>query len=211
MGWFDSDQNHWTRTGVLVGLASVIVAAVTLAVAFVPKNTDDPAPVATRVSATASTSEYAQPSENTAEPTTAGANEPSIDASEGDEKDGGGVASVHISLDDVVSVSVGKRVGPSKWELRDWGGTPTARISVAWESRTASNVQITSDGCEMLISMNGPGDVPSQRSAACSQGHKSAFSNQSVVFVVHETGSYVITVSEGVSGVESTAELSVVA
>lgn len=110
------------------------------------------------------------------------------------------ITSIKVTFDDVVSVSVGKKVGPTKWQLEDWGGVPTARISVAWQSRTADNLEVESDTCEALITLRGPTDLPSHRSDECSQDHKSGFREDSVTFEVLHTGTYTVTVEDAVSG-----------
>lgn len=219
MGWFDADSKHWARTGVIIASVLSVVGLVFAAPAFWGAVTASSGQRAsTGASSTASSAETVIPEEPT--PSDSEFDEPSSEAPSSDEsstepRDQGNasttVASIHVSFDDVVSFKVGKKVGPSTWQLSDWGGKPTADISVAWEARSDDNVKIDSDSCEVIISITGPTDASSIRSSACSQGHVSGFRDESVVFRLHVQGNYTVTVTDKVSGVEGSDSFVVVA
>lgn len=121
----------------------------------------------------------------------------------------GGVATVKVDVDDA-SISVGKRVGPKKWQLEEWGDTPTVRVTVAWEARTAENARIDGDSCEMKISLSGPEDPPSFLSAECSQETRSSFNPTTALFEMTTAGRYKVTVRDAVSGVSESATFTVI-
>ena len=216
MGWFDANSGHWNRTGVLVAVVGVLIAAVPLWFLFRPSNSSNSTPTPTAVISQDVSSSSDQAStdstgEETDEPTlTTPSEEPSSYTNPDDEQPTG-VASIHVSFDDVVSFRVGTKVGPATWQLSNWGGKLEADISVAWEARTTDNVRVDGDTCEVLISISGSTDEGAQRSSKCSQGHVSGFREEPVIFRMHKPGTYTVTVRDKVSGIEGTAQFNVVA
>lgn len=117
------------------------------------------------------------------------------------------ISSFEIWTDHPGGYAAGDRVGPNMYSL---GNAGYASVSYGWRAIRSDGTFDESESCQIEARVTGPETLEAMRSAECTRGIGSVFTGSANHLQVHTPGSYTVTLTDQISGLEGTVQFQVV-